>query len=71
MRHPIDVRFGQRLKAARHKRRLSQSNLADECGVSFQQIQKYESGSNRVSVSRLVEMAHCLGVKPEDLVRGL
>ena len=46
---PVDIRVGQRIRAYRLDRRMSQSALGDKIGVSFQQIQKYERGTNRVS----------------------
>jgi transcriptional regulator with XRE-family HTH domain len=42
--------------------------LAERCGVTFQQVQKYENGANRVSFSRLVQIAHALGLRVSDLV---
>ena len=66
-----DKILGQRIKTARQKKRLSQTNLAAECGVSFQQIQKYESGINRVSVSRLIQIAGALRMQPETFLEGL
>lgn len=52
-----DVFCGGRVRAGRRLRNQSQEALADACGVSFQQIQKYENGANRISISRLVEIA--------------
>ena len=60
MRHPIDVHVGARLKLLRHQRGWSQTGLAERAGMTYQQLQKYENGSNRVSVSRLVELAQAL-----------
>ena len=48
--------------------RMSQQSLADACGVSFQQIQKYERGSNRVSFSRLLKIAAALKCSAAELV---
>ena len=47
---------------------ISQDMLAESCGVTFQQVQKYENGVNRVSFSRLVQIAHALGLRVSDLV---
>lgn len=59
---PIDVRFGELLRVARTARGMSQETLGDMNGLTFQQIQKYERGTNRVSVSRLVRMANSMGM---------
>jgi transcriptional regulator with XRE-family HTH domain len=47
---------------------MSQEALADQCGVSFQQIQKYENGANRISFSRLVQIARALRCRVTDLM---
>ncbi|MDP1642747.1 MAG: helix-turn-helix domain-containing protein [Phenylobacterium sp.] len=60
--HPLDVRVGVLIRTRRKEIRLSQEALAKACGVSFQQIQKYEAGTNRISFSRLVEIARALHV---------
>ncbi len=62
MVHPIDIHVGQRLKQQRVRLGLSQGALGKTVGVTFQQIQKYETGSNRVSASRLHELANVLAV---------
>jgi transcriptional regulator with XRE-family HTH domain len=54
---PFDVRVGQRIRAYRLHRGLSQSALGDKIGVSFQQIQKYERGINRIGIGRLKKIA--------------
>lgn len=54
---PFDVRVGQRIRAYRLNRGLSQSTLGKKIGVSFQQIQKYERGINRIGVGRLKKIA--------------
>ena len=59
---PIDLQVGQRLRARRIMRGMSQTALADAVGLRFQQIQKYESGSTRVPASRLHEFATILRV---------
>jgi len=56
----IDIHVGQRLRLARILRGLSQDELGKEVGVTFQQIQKYERGTNRVSAGRLVALAKAL-----------
>jgi len=59
---PVDVLVGQRVRAYRLARQMSQSALADKVGVTFQQIQKYEKGTNRIGSSRLDRIATVLGV---------
>lgn len=67
-----DRRIGERIKARRIAARLSQEELGKELHLTFQQIQKYEKGMNRVSAARLVEIAKILGapvvsfLDPED-----
>ncbi len=56
----IDIHVGQRLRLARILRGLSQDELGKKVGVTFQQIQKYERGANRVSAGRLVALAKAL-----------
>ena len=51
--HPIDLRLGAALAARRRRLNVSQLDLALEIGVTYQQLQKYESGKNRISASRL------------------
>ncbi|MEL7090223.1 MAG: helix-turn-helix transcriptional regulator [Pseudomonadota bacterium] len=64
----IDQEAGKLLRAARKNSGMSQADLAHECEISFQQIQKYEEGHNRISISRLVQMARALQIKPADLL---
>ena len=67
----IDEHLGKRLKARRLMLDLSQEKLADLVGVTFQQIQKYENGVNRIAGSRLWEMGKALGVPPGYFYEGL
>lgn len=60
--HPIDVHVGIRVRGRRHELGMSQSALADALGMSFQQVQKYERGANRVSASVLWEMSEAMEV---------
>jgi transcriptional regulator with XRE-family HTH domain len=62
MAHPIDLHVGQRLRQRRCLLGLTQQRLAAAVGIKFQQIQKYESGANRVSASRLWALANALDV---------
>ncbi len=57
---PIDVAVGARIRIRRQELRMSQETLARHLGVSFQQVQKYERGSNRISASMLVRTARAL-----------
>ena len=57
-----DVELGKRIRLRRVEQKLSQSDLADRLGVSFQQVQKYEKGVNRVGASRLQQIATALDV---------
>ena len=59
---PIDRHVGQRIRARRKERGLSQNRLAEAIGVTFQQVQKYERGANRVVASRLFDLAAALNV---------
>lgn len=65
--HPIDVQVGQRIASLRLQRELNQSQLGAAIGVTFQQIQKYEKGVNRVSASKLALIADFLSVEVQDL----
>lgn len=69
--HPIDIHVGARIRAQRVIRGLTQSDLARLVGISFQSVQKYEQGENRVSASRLYEFAQVLGVVPQHFFDGL
>lgn len=62
--HPVDIRVGRRIRQMRLLKGISQMDLANGIGVSFQQLQKYECANNRVSASRLVEIAAVLDVDP-------
>ncbi|VVS98729.1 helix-turn-helix transcriptional regulator [Hoeflea sp. EC-HK425] len=67
---PIDVEVGGKIKAQRRLVGMSQNTLADRLGVTFQQIQKYEKGTNRVSSSRLAMIAETFGVPPAYFFPG-
>jgi transcriptional regulator with XRE-family HTH domain len=58
----LDIAVGQRIRIERLSRRMSQTELADRIGVSFQQVQKYEKGLNRVGAGRLTRIADVLGI---------
>ncbi len=61
----VDVYVGARISLRRSALGLSQSALAQKIGVSFQQVQKYETGQNRISASRLHQVAQVLGTSVE------
>jgi transcriptional regulator with XRE-family HTH domain len=65
---PIDVEVGARIRARRKYFGMSQSRLADALDLTFQQIQKYERGTNRVSASTLVRLAKVLDISVAALV---
>lgn len=71
MSRPEDIHVGQRLRQRRLTLGLSQQDVADACGIRFQQIQKYETGANRVSASRLCDLAGILHVAPSYFFEGL
>ena len=58
----IDIEIGSRVRMRRISVGMSQEKLGDMLGLTFQQVQKYEKGANRISVSRLVDIAKILGV---------
>jgi transcriptional regulator with XRE-family HTH domain len=59
---PVDVHVGARIRTRRLLLGMNQETLANALGLTFQQVQKYEGGANRVSASRLAQMADVLGV---------
>ncbi len=65
---PADVVVGENIRAARVAAGMSQTELGKACGVSFQQIQKYERGANRVGGSRLMQIAEALKVPAPSLL---
>ena len=69
--HPIDIHVGECLRMARMIKNVSQERLGDHLGITFQQIQKYENGSNRLSSSKLFESAQFLGVPVSFFFEGL
>ncbi len=63
--NPVDVHVGARLRQRRTLLGMNQTNLGNAIGVKFQQVQKYESGSNRISASRLFNLSRLLDVPVE------
>ncbi|MEM9234670.1 MAG: helix-turn-helix transcriptional regulator [Pseudomonadota bacterium] len=64
----LDVSIGGAIKRLRRLRGLSQQALGARCGLSFQQIQKYEAGTNRIPASRLFDLARVLETTPTELL---
>ncbi|YBV94986.1 helix-turn-helix domain-containing protein (plasmid) [Phyllobacteriaceae bacterium JZ32] len=62
--NPIDVQVGSRIRMRRMMVSMSQMQLASHLGITFQQVQKYEKGVNRVGASRLLAISDILGVQP-------
>ena len=60
--NPIDVHVGKRLRLRRNILRITQKELAEMLGLTFQQVQKYEKGGNRIGASRLWDISQILGV---------
>jgi transcriptional regulator with XRE-family HTH domain len=66
----IDKVIGRNIRIHRLAKKLSQTELGDELGVSFQQVQKYENGTNRVGSGRLYQIAAILGLHVSTLFKG-
>ncbi len=64
---PLDAMVGAKIRMFRINRGISQSVLAERIGVTFQQVQKYEKGANRVGASRLSQIASVLGISVGEL----
>ncbi len=71
MKHSVDVHVGKRVRHRRWMIGMTQQQLADKVGIKFQQIQKYETGMNRVSASRLWDIAHAMDVPVSFFFDGL
>lgn len=71
MPHPVDVHVGKRIRHRRWLVGMTQQQLAEHVGIKFQQIQKYETGANRVSASRLWDIADALDVSVSFFFEGL
>jgi transcriptional regulator with XRE-family HTH domain len=69
--HPIDLHVGKRLRMRRLMLDMSQTDVATNLGVTFQQLQKYEKGANRVSASRLQHLSQFLQVPVPFFFEGL
>lgn len=69
--NPIDLHVGARIRMRRKLLGVSQEKLAEELGLTFQQVQKYERGANRVSASKLYEIARTLSAPVSYFFEGL
>jgi transcriptional regulator with XRE-family HTH domain len=67
----IDQHFGGKIRESRHGVGMSQDRLGRELGISFQQIQKYESGRNRISAARLYEICQVFNVPIASMFEGI
>jgi transcriptional regulator with XRE-family HTH domain len=68
---PIDAVVGRTIRALRLSKSISQGTLGRRLGVSFQQVQKYENGTNRVGAGRLAQIAMALDVPMDALLQGI
>jgi transcriptional regulator with XRE-family HTH domain len=66
----VDSHVGLKIRARRNLLGLSQTELADAAGITFQQVQKYERGANRVGAGRLMQFSEALGVPPSYFFEG-
>jgi transcriptional regulator with XRE-family HTH domain len=71
MAHPIDLHVGNRVRQRRRLLGMTQQRLADSVSIRFQQIQKYESGANRISASRLWSLSQALEVPISYFFEGV
>jgi len=71
VKNPIDLHIGQRVRHRRWLLGMTQQQLAQAVGIRFQQIQKYESGANRISASRLWDLARALDMPISFFFEGL
>lgn len=71
MAHPVDVHVGKRVRHRRWLVGMTQQQLAERVGIKFQQIQKYETGANRISASRLWDIADALDVQVSFFFEGI
>ena len=71
MRDDIDLHLAKKVFQRRRELNLTQRQLGDLCGVTFQQVQKYECGANRISASMIWRLAEALDVKVHHFYEGL
>jgi transcriptional regulator with XRE-family HTH domain len=71
MKHSVDVHVGQRVRQRRYLAGMTQRELGDKVGIKFQQLHKYETGANRISASRIWEIAAALDVPVSFFFEGI
>lgn len=71
MAHPVDLHVGKRIRQRRWLVGMTQQQLAEQVGIKFQQIQKYETGANRVSASRLWDISEAMDVSVNFFFEGI
>ena len=71
MVHPVDLHVGKRIRQRRWLVGMTQQQLAEQVGIKFQQIQKYETGANRVSASRLWDISEAMDVPVNFFFEGI
>ncbi len=71
MKHPVDVHVGMRVRHRRWMVGMTQQQLAEQVGIKFQQIQKYETGMKKISPSRLWDISDSMGVPVAYFFEGL
>ncbi len=71
MAHPVDIHVGQRIRQQRCLAGMTQQQLGEKVGIRFQQIQKYESGANRISASRMWDIAMAMDVPVSFFFEGI
>ncbi len=71
MKHPVDLHVGQKVRQRRCMAGMTQQQLGDKVGIRFQQIQKYESGTNRISASRMWDIAAAMEVPVSCFFEGI
>ena len=63
-----DIAIGAKIRRFRKGAGISQEVVAEALGITFQQVQKYENGKNRVAVSTLIRICHVIGISPMDII---
>lgn len=71
MRHSVDIHVGQRVRQRRWMVGMTQQQLGDRVGIRFQQVQKYETGANRISASRLWDISEAMDVPVSFFFEGV
>jgi transcriptional regulator with XRE-family HTH domain len=68
---PVDIAVGKNIRTLRLAAGITQENLAKAVGISYQQLQKYETGSNRIVAGRIVDLAFAMGCHPADFFMNM